>query len=43
MMNGNMFRAGKNVAPGGSGLGIEVDWDILSTADFYRFSNDVSR
>ena len=43
MINGNMFRAGKNVAPGGPGLGIEVDWDILSTADFYRFSNDVSR
>ena len=24
-------------------LGIEVDWDILSTADFYRFSNDARR
>ena len=43
MINANMFRAGKNVAPRGPGLGIEVDWDVLKTADFYRFSNDVKR
>ena len=43
MVNGDMFRSGKNVAPTGPGLGIEVDWEALPTADFYRSANDVSR
>jgi len=38
MRNGNLLEQGKTVAPKGSGLGIEVDWDTLPSADFYRFS-----
>lgn len=38
MKNGNMLKKGKVVAPKGPGLGIEVDWDMLGTADFYRYS-----
>lgn len=38
MLNGNLLKQGKIVAPEGPGLGIEVDWDLLKTADFYRFS-----
>ena len=43
MRNGDLFRSGKNVAPEGPGLGIEVDWDVLPTADFYRVSSASSR
>jgi len=39
MSNGDMLNEGKIIAPKGSGLGIKVDWDKLSTADFYRSSN----
>lgn len=39
MKNGNLLHDGKIVAPKGPGLGIEVDWEKLKTADFYRFSN----
>jgi len=35
MTNGNLLERGRVVAPEGSGLGIEVDWDRLATADFY--------
>jgi L-alanine-DL-glutamate epimerase-like enolase superfamily enzyme len=35
MTNGNLLRRGRAVAPEGPGLGIEVDWDQLTTADFY--------
>jgi len=35
MKNGNLLKAGKVVAPDGPGLGIEVDWDSLATADFH--------
>jgi len=35
MKNGNLFKQGKIVAPQGPGLGIDVDWDRLDTADFY--------
>lgn len=38
MKNGNLLKQGKIVAPEGPGLGIEVDWDRLDTADFYRYS-----
>jgi len=38
MKNGNLLDRGRVVAPEGAGLGIEVDWDRLATADFYRFS-----
>ena len=37
MKNGDMLKKGQTVAPDGPGLGIEVNWDILPTADFYRF------
>jgi len=43
MIDGDMFRSGRNVAPDGPGLGVEVDWEILSTADFYRSSSDAAR
>lgn len=36
MKNGNLLKQGKIVAPEGSGLGMDVDWDRLQTADFYR-------
>jgi L-alanine-DL-glutamate epimerase-like enolase superfamily enzyme len=35
MKNGNLLDRGKVVAPEGPGLGIDVDWDRLATADFY--------
>ena len=35
MTNGNLLERGRVVAPEGPGLGIEVDWDRLTTADFY--------
>ncbi len=35
MKNGNLLDRGRVVAPQGPGLGIEVDWDRLATADFY--------
>jgi hypothetical protein len=35
MKKGNQLDRGRAVAPEGSGLGIEVDWDRLATADFY--------
>jgi L-alanine-DL-glutamate epimerase-like enolase superfamily enzyme len=38
MKNGNLLNQGKIVAPEGPGLGIDVDWDRLDTADFYRSS-----
>ena len=38
MKNGNLMDRGRVVAPEGPGLGIEVDWDQLATADFYLFS-----
>ena len=38
MKNGNLMDRGRVVAPEGPGLGIEVDWDRLATADFYLFS-----
>jgi L-alanine-DL-glutamate epimerase-like enolase superfamily enzyme len=36
MKNGSLLKQGKIVAPEGHGLGIDVDWDQLDTADFYR-------
>ena len=35
MKNGNLLDQGRVVAPDRPGLGIEVDWDQLATADFY--------
>jgi L-alanine-DL-glutamate epimerase-like enolase superfamily enzyme len=35
MKNGNLLDRGRVVAPEGPGLGIEVNWDRLATADFY--------
>jgi L-alanine-DL-glutamate epimerase-like enolase superfamily enzyme len=35
MKNGNLLEHGRVVAPQGPGLGIDVDWDRLATADFY--------
>ncbi|MBT8079396.1 MAG: mandelate racemase/muconate lactonizing enzyme family protein [Gammaproteobacteria bacterium] len=35
MTNGNLLAHGRAFAPKGPGLGIEVDWDELPTADFY--------
>ena len=37
MKNGNMLKEEKIVAPEGPGLGINVDWDMLDSADFYRY------
>lgn len=39
MKNGNLLDRGRVVAPKGPGLGIEVDWERLATADFYVYSN----
>ena len=33
--NGAVLEQGRVVAPERPGLGIEVDWDRLATADFY--------
>lgn len=38
MKNGNLLDQGQIVAPKGPGLGIDVDWDRLQTADFYIMS-----
>jgi L-alanine-DL-glutamate epimerase-like enolase superfamily enzyme len=38
MKNGNLHERGRVVAPEKPGLGIEVDWDRLPTADFYIYS-----
>ena len=38
MKNGILLDQGQVVAPERPGLGIEVDWDILATADFYVYS-----
>jgi L-alanine-DL-glutamate epimerase-like enolase superfamily enzyme len=38
MKNGNLLKQGQIFAPEGSGLGIDVNWDLLDTADFYRSS-----
>jgi L-alanine-DL-glutamate epimerase-like enolase superfamily enzyme len=38
MKNGNMLKRGRVVAPNGPGLGVNVDWDILSAADFHVHS-----
>jgi len=38
MKNGNLLKQGRIFAPEGPGLGIDVDWDRLDTADFYRSS-----
>ncbi len=35
MKNGNLLDQGQVVAPEGDGLGIDVDWDNLTMADFY--------
>lgn len=35
MTNGNLLERGRIVAPKGPGLGIDVDWDRLDTADFH--------
>jgi len=43
MKNGNLLDRGRVVAPEGPGLGIEVDWDHLATADFYTHSETESR
>ena len=37
MKNGNLLDQGRVVAPERPGLGIEVDWDRLATADFYVY------
>lgn len=39
MKNGNLLSGGDVVAPDGPGLGIEVDWDSLATADFHACEN----
>ena len=43
MKNGNLLDGGRVVAPEGPGLGIEVDWDRLATADFYANSETAAR
>jgi len=35
----NLVKKGKASVPKGSGLGIEIDWDILKNADFYNKVN----
>jgi L-alanine-DL-glutamate epimerase-like enolase superfamily enzyme len=35
MKNGDLLHRGRIVAPDAPGLGIDVDWDHLATADFY--------
>lgn len=35
MTNGNLLDKGRAKVPDGPGLGIEVDWDRLATADFH--------
>jgi hypothetical protein len=38
MKNGNLLKQGKIVTPEGLGPGMDVDWHLLDTADFYRSS-----
>ena len=38
MTNGNLLEQGRVVAPDGPGLGIDVDWDRLATAEFHVYS-----
>ncbi len=38
MKNGNLLEHGRVVAPDGPGLGIDVDWDRLATAEFHVYS-----
>ena len=38
MKNGNLLKQGQIVAPEAPGLGMEVNWDHLQTADFYIVS-----
>jgi L-alanine-DL-glutamate epimerase-like enolase superfamily enzyme len=38
MQNGNLLNRGRVVAPDGPGLGINVGWDRLATADFHVYS-----
>ncbi len=38
MTNGDLLDRGRVVAPDGPGLGINVDWDRLATADFHVYS-----
>ena len=38
MKNGDLLDRGRVVAPAGPGLGINVDWDSLATADFHVHS-----
>lgn len=45
MTNGNLLDRGRVVAPDGPGLGINVDWERLTSADFHayvKFGNSVS-
>ena len=35
MTNGNLLNNSRVVAPIEPGLGMNVDWDLLATADFY--------
>jgi L-alanine-DL-glutamate epimerase-like enolase superfamily enzyme len=42
MKNGNLLRGGDVVAPVGCGLGIEVDWESLATADFHATKTSIS-
>jgi L-alanine-DL-glutamate epimerase-like enolase superfamily enzyme len=37
MKNGDLLDKGRVVAPAGPGLGVNVDWDQLATADFYVY------
>jgi hypothetical protein len=37
MTNGNLLDGGRVVAPDGPGLGLNVDWDKLATADHYVY------
>ena len=36
ILNGKLVTDGQARAPAGAGLGLEVDWEGLSKADFYR-------
>jgi L-alanine-DL-glutamate epimerase-like enolase superfamily enzyme len=40
MRNGKLVDQGRAVAPAGTGLGIDVDWQELSKADFYRVHSE---
>jgi L-alanine-DL-glutamate epimerase-like enolase superfamily enzyme len=41
MKNAVLLNRGRAVAPDGPGLGIQVDWERLDSADFYVYSNPV--